>query len=204
MICSGGDASVLRSKLDALDPARFCAVLSFGLAGGLDPALRAGDLILASRVTSDAGTWHSTKTMAGAVSSAIHKITTNLGSLAGVDATVMDVRGKAALRADTGAAAVDMESHITALFATSNSLPWSSLRVVCDAADRPLPPLANQAVKPDGRIDFSAVSRGLARDPLQVLPLIRLGRDAAIAVTALRRARRLLGFGLGLGPAYLG
>lgn len=203
VLCSGGDPSRLKSALDAVDPSRFCAVLSFGLAGGLDPALRAGDIIVASQVTSEARTWHSTERMAGALSSAVHETESNLHSLAGVDAPVLHTDGKAALHAETGAAAVDMESHITARFAASHDLPWSSLRAVCDAADRPLPRIADQALKPDGKIDLGGVLKNLAREPRQVLPLIRTGCDAAIAMAALRRARRLLGFGLGLGPSNL-
>jgi hopanoid-associated phosphorylase len=204
VVCSGGNATQLRSTLDAIDPTRFCAVISFGLAGGLDPALRAGDLIVGSHVTSGGDTWQATPTFAGALTSAFHTVTANLRSLAGVDAPVMDAGGKAALHTATGAAAVDMESHITARFAASRNLPWSSLRVVCDPAHRPLPPLAKQALKTNGRIDFPIVLKSLARDPRQTLPMIRIGRDTAVAVAALRRARRLLGFGLGLSPANLG
>lgn len=203
VICSGGDPSRLRSLLDALDADDFRAVISFGLAGGLDPALRPGDLVIASRVTSGGRTWHATLQVGGALASALNASETKLIDLAGADAILMDPAGKAGVRAATGASAVDMESHVAAQFATGRKLPWASLRVICDPAERALPPLAMQALKPDGRIDFPAVLKNLARDPLQVPALVRTGLDTAIAIAALRRARRVLGPGLGLGPADL-
>jgi adenosylhomocysteine nucleosidase len=204
VLCSGGDPSRLRSLLDALDPDDFHAVISFGLAGGLDPALRPGDFIVASHVTANAETWHAAFTLTGALASAVHANRTTLQSLAGVDAPVMDPAGKAALRASTGASAVDMESHIAARFANEKKLPWGALRVICDPAQRGLPPLALKALKPDGGISMAAVLKSLASNPSQIPALIALGRDTAIAVDALRRARRLLGPGFGLVAADFG
>jgi hypothetical protein len=116
----------------------------------------------------------------------------------------MDVAGKTVLRATTGAAAADMESHIVAGFAHDNKRPWASLRVICDPAQRGLPPLAQQALKPDGGVDYVAVLKSLATDPAQIPALIATGRDTMIAVSALRRARRLLGAGFGLVAADFG
>jgi adenosylhomocysteine nucleosidase len=204
VLCSGGDPRQLQSLLDALDPAGVGAVISFGLAGGLDPALPAGSLIVASQVTSQARIWHASLTLAGALASALQAIGTRLERLAGVDEPVMDPSAKAALRAATGAAAVDMETHIAAGFAEASKLPWAALRVICDPATRGLPPLARQALKPGGGIDYLAVLKCLAADPGQIPALIAVARDTAIAMSALRRARRLLGPRFGLLPANLG
>lgn len=198
VICSGGDSQQLQSLLETLDPSAFRAVISFGLAGGLDPALRPGDLIVASQVTANARTWHATLTLAGALASALHAKGTKLESVAGVEAPVMDPASKAALRAATGAAAVDMETHIAASFADNNKLPWAALRVICDPAERELPTLARQALKPDGSIDYVAVVKSLATDPAQIPALMATARDTATAMFALRRAGRLLGPGFGL------
>lgn len=202
--CSGGDPSRLRAQLDVLEPASFRAVISFGLAGGLDPDLQPGDLLVASHVAADAQTWHATLTLTGALASALPADRTSLQCIAGVDAPVMDIAGKAALRMTTGASAVDMETHIAARFAQDNKLPWGALRAICDPAQRGLPPLARQALKPDGGIDYFAVLKSLATDPAQIPALIATGRDTAIAMSALRRARRLLGPGFGLVAADFG
>lgn len=198
VICSGGDPRRLRPLLQALDPSCLRAVISFGLAGGLDPGLRPGDLVVASQVIFNSKKRHATLTLAGALASALHAKGTTLESLAGAEAPVMDPSSKAALRAATGAAAVDMETHIAARFADDNKLPWAALRVICDPAERGLPPLARQALKPDGGINYLAVLRSLASDPAQLPALMATGRDTAIAMFALRRARRLLGRGFGL------
>jgi hopanoid-associated phosphorylase len=204
VLCGGGDSAQLRSLLGAVDPARFRALISFGLAGGLDPDLRPGDLIVASQVTADGKTWHAALTLTGALASALQASRTALQGLAGVDTPVMEPAGKAALRAATGASAVDMETHIAARFANDNNLPWASLRVICDPAERGLPPLALQALKPNGRIDFTAVLKSLVSAPSQLPALISTGHDTMTAVIALRRARRLLGPGFGLIAADLG
>jgi hopanoid-associated phosphorylase len=204
VLCGGGDSAQLRSLLGAVDPARFRALISFGLAGGLDPDLRPGDLIVASQVTADGKTWHAALTLTGTLASALQASRTALQGLAGVDTPVMEPAGKAALRAATGASAVDMETHIAARFANDNNLPWASLRVICDPAERGLPPLALQALKPNGRIDFTAVLKSLVSAPSQLPALISTGHDTMTAVIALRRARRLLGPGFGLIAADLG
>jgi hypothetical protein len=90
-----------------------------------------------------------------------------------------------------------METHIAAEFAERAGLPWGALRAVCDPASRALPPLATAGLKPDGGIDFAATLKSVARNPLQIPALIRTGLDTAIAVSALRRGRRLLGAGFG-------
>lgn len=204
VVCSGGDPSRLRSQLDALDPASFRAVISFGVAGGLDHGLRPGDLLVASHVTADARTWHATLTLTGALASALPADRTTLQSFAAVDAPVMDTTGKAALRAITGASAVDMETHIAARFAHDNKLPWGALRAICDPAQRGLPPLALQALKPGGGVNVFAVLKSLALDPSQLSALVSIGHDTLMAVAALRRARRLLGPGFGLVAADFG
>jgi adenosylhomocysteine nucleosidase len=203
VVCAGGDPSRLRRLLDDLDPANFRAVISFGLAGGLDPALRPGKLLIADQIMFGKGTWQAPRALADAMQSALIAggVRPLRLSVAGADATVMDRDSKAALRSATGASAVDMESHVVAGYAAGRSLPWVSLRAICDPARRTLPPLATTGLKPDGQIDFAAVLKSVVRDPLQIPALITTALDTARAVNALRRARRVLDFGFGLGGA---
>jgi adenosylhomocysteine nucleosidase len=116
--------------------------------------------------------------------------------LAGVDAPALSLLEKSTLRAATGAAAVDMESHVAAAFAEEHGLPFTAVRVVCDPADRALPAFVARALRPDGEIDLVAVLSAIARRSAKVGGLVRLARDSKMAFEALRHCRSLLGFGL--------
>jgi len=199
-VCSGGSRSILSQWLAGVEPPRG-GVLSFGLAGGLAPDLRSGDLVLASHVFEQSerhdvhNDWH------GAILSASQDtMRVRYGAMTGHDAVVARAADKAALHANSGALAVDMESHIAALYARKHGLPFAIIRVVSDPVTRSLPPLASNALKPDGNIDMSKVLKGVMRNPGQLPALIAAGFDSGRAFASLRRVRSLLGplFGLRL------
>ena len=205
VLCSGSDPDRLRERLSRLDPTGLRAVVSFGIAGGLDPSLDSGDVVVATAVIAESGAW---KVPPAVVSSMVDRvrasgINVTHGPLVGVNEPVLLPSTKASIRRETDAIAVDMESHIGAAYAAANDLPFAAVRVISDPAVRALPPLAKQALKPDGRIDFGAVLSGLARAPSELATLVRAGGDAGRAFAGLRRCRRFLDFGLCFGLADL-
>ena len=117
-------------------------------------------------------------------------------AIAGSRTILADVDAKAALLRRTGAAAVDMESHIAARAARDHGLPFVAVRTISDGAYHTLPPAALVALKPDGRIDFPALVRSLLAQPAQIPGLIRTARKSERAFAALLRCRSLLGPGL--------
>jgi hopanoid-associated phosphorylase len=202
---AGGNPVRLRAALQAKHEA-YGAVVSFGVAGGLDPALAPGAVVIATGVVSADERWQShpavVRLWARLLDERGERFT--LADVAGSDAALLDPADKSALRTATGAVAVDMESHAAATFAAGRGLPFAALRVVCDPAQRGLPPLALEALRPDGGLDLPAIGRSLARRPAQLAALPRLARDAATAFAALSRVRAALGPGLGLGGLGLG
>jgi hopanoid-associated phosphorylase len=205
VLCSGSDPRRLRHQLAALDARGLRAVISFGIAGGLAPALHSGDVVVATAVMADSGTWKVPPSVVAAMTSRVRAsgIPVAQGALVGAEEPVLLPKTKAAMHEATDAIAVDMESHIGAAYAAENNLPFAAVRVISDPAERALPPLAKRALKPDGRVDFAAVIAGLARAPSELATLLRAGGDAGRAFAGLRRCRRLLDFGLCFGLADL-
>ena len=194
VICSSSDPVQLRSLLAGFDATTIRGVISFGVAGGLDPALKSGDVVVATDVTAEGGQWFAADTLSGELIAGVGLGGQRVfrGSIAGVEKVVTGQAGKAVLRAETGAVAVDMESHIAADFAAKAGVPFAALRVVSDPADRALPEIATSAIKPNGDIDIRKVLRGVARNPLVIGALVSTGRDFNRALRSLRGCRSFM------------
>jgi uncharacterized membrane protein YqiK len=120
-----------------------------------------------------------------------------------VEKVVVAQSCKAALRSETGAAAVDMESHIAAAYAAENGVPFAALRVIADPATRTLPALARNAIKPNGEIDLRKVLSGLARNPKSLRALVSTGLDFNRALRSLHGCRDFLVGAVSLVPAEI-
>jgi adenosylhomocysteine nucleosidase len=150
-------------------------LISFGLAGGLDPALRPGALVVASAVLAR-GERHATDPT---LSRLLGGPTPHL--MLGADAVVASAADKRRLREQTGAAAVDLESGAVARVAASHGIPFAVLRAICDPADRVLPPAALVALDPRGGIRAWRLFASIAAHPMQLAALVVLAADAAMA-----------------------
>lgn len=192
------DAALAR-VLDERLARGYAGVISFGVAGGLDPTLPPGTVIVATGVRCGQMSYNTTSYWTAALRRALPQAVSGL--LAGSDTAVTAVADKSALHALHGALAVDMESHIVAHAAHQHSIPFAALRVVIDPADRPVPPLAVAGMAADGSTDVGAIVIGLLKAPHQIGGLLRLGRDASAAKKALANARRAAGTGFAL-PAF--
>ena len=205
VICSSSDPQQLRALLTVVDPSSIRGVISFGVAGGLDPELKSGDVVVATEVMDGDTRW-----LAGLALNeelianvALGRRRVVRGGLAGVEQVIAARAKKAALWSQTGAAAVDMESHIAAAYAAEVGLPFAALRVISDPASRALPALAMAAIKPNGDIDLRKVLRGVARNPLTLRALVSTGIDFNRALRSLRGCRGFLLGGDGLVTADL-
>jgi adenosylhomocysteine nucleosidase len=176
------------------------AVLSFGMAGALDPTLAPGDVIVASTIVSGTRSWQVDARLAQRLADVLGRGAMRVvrADLLGVDAPLLHPRAKEQMRRTTGAAAVDMESHRAAAYAAEHRIPFASLRVICDPAERTVPPLAVEALLPNGRVNIVALIASVLRHPRQVRAMTRVANDARTAFWALHLCRQLLGAGLGV------
>jgi adenosylhomocysteine nucleosidase len=155
------------------------ALVSFGLAGGLDPALRPGTIVIPSRVLSEGETLYADSVLADRFGGRSGH-TLLAGAAIAVDATA-----KRRLHEATGAHAIDLESGAVARIAGAHGLPFVVIRAICDPAERDLPPAALIALSSAGKVKLKAVMRSVLTQPLQLRGLLRLARDAASGRRAL-------------------
>ncbi len=170
----GGMPAGAEAAAEALVAQGVRGLISFGLAGGLDPALRPGDLVIPATVRVDA-TDYPTSDLIGPAT----------GLLLAGTAIIATRTAKQELFRTTEAAAIDLESGAVAQVAQRHNLPFAVLRAICDPAERNLPPAALSALDQQGAIGLWRVVASIATNPGQIPNLIALARDAG-------RARRAL------------
>ncbi|MES2751701.1 MAG: phosphorylase [Pseudomonadota bacterium] len=194
VICSSSNPVQLREMMTSFDPASIRGIVSFGVAGGLNPLLRSGDVVIASEIVTAQQSWSTASALTeNLIALPVKRRAVVPGILAGVEEVVTGQVAKAALRATTGADAVDMESHIAARYAEHHGLPFAAVRVISDPSHRSLPELTMNAIKPNGNVDMWKVMRGIARNPKTIPHLISTGRDFSRALRSLRGCRGALG-----------
>jgi adenosylhomocysteine nucleosidase len=223
-VVSGGEATHLADLIEAAITEGGRGILSFGIAGGLGEDLPSGTCLIGSEVVhagklyraDPAWTAHLAQRLTisrlerlqhRSHRQATHRQRQGGGNtqparpavhrLAGVDRVLSMPCDKRALGAATGAAAVDMESHIVADLAARHGLPFAVLRVIADPVGRAIPRAALLATRPDGTINAGACWRSLVREPGQVPALLWVAVDASRAMLQLARCVRRLGPGLG-------
>lgn len=163
------------------------AVLFTGVAGGVDPALRVGDLVVAERalqhdvdVTAlgyapgqvpghDAVAWTADpdlrdrlRAAADAVAAAAG-LRVRLGTVASGDRFVADPAEVARLRAAFGATCAEMEGAAVAQVCAAWGVPWAIVRSVSDTADH------------DANVDFRAFTEVAAARAVAVVRAVLQG-----------------------------
>lgn len=153
-----------------------CGVILAGLAGGLDPSLRVGDVVADARPPEG---WPGVAD--GAYLAATIHSTHEL---------VATPTEKAALFACEGSAAVDMEGARVAAEAERIGVPFLNLRAISDTAHEALDPAFLSFIDATGRPRLPAIAAALLTRPALVMPVLRLARNTRIATESLGAAVR--------------
>jgi adenosylhomocysteine nucleosidase len=167
--------------------------MSFGFAGGLTPELARGSLVIgtalvcegSSLALAEAHQALSTQFLAAAKAAGLP---VQRGTIVSTPHLVADVAAKAALRAKSGACAVDMETAGVVEAAREASLPWMAVRAIIDSAEDPLPGPCLAVLRDDGQVAMGPLLRTLCRSPHLLRHFLRLAADAATARRHLAQA----------------
>ena len=193
------------------------ALLSVGVSGGLDPALAPGDLIVADSLSvktilggaAEAPQDEVAKSAAAGAGVNMHpqlkervaearpeglaaRLGRSVSPILGVDDIVAGVGDKARLFAQTGAVAVDMESHVVARIAAAHALGFLAVRAIADPAQRAMPQAALKAVAADGSTKVLSTLMECAKRPSDFPKLLQLGKDSEAALATLRQELRAI------------
>jgi adenosylhomocysteine nucleosidase len=162
-------------------------LMTFGMAGGLDPALEAGSVVLPCELISADGTrFVASRSWRERVAAAVRPVrAVTEGNLLTSARAIETAADKSAAFRATGAAAVDMESAAVAEIAANHNLPFIAVRVIVDTAADTLPRAVINASRA-GSVQIGRLLADLVLAPGEIAALVRLALRYRIAVRSLR------------------
>jgi adenosylhomocysteine nucleosidase len=186
LVAVSGMGAVAADAAQSLVGAGATALVSWGMAGALDPGLAAGDVCLPSEVVAADGTSFSTarcwrEPLAASVRA--HR-RVDCGRLLTSPQAISTASAKEAAFWRTGAVAVDMESAMVAQVAALHEIPFIVVRVIVDTATDAVPS-AVLAASRGGQVHLWRLLWGLVLAPADLVPLMRLARRYRVATRSL-------------------
>ena len=158
-------------------------LVSYGVAGGLGPDLRSGDIVVASAIIGQSERSPTDDIWSAWLLSAIPAAV--YGPISGVDVPIPAGASRSELGRRSGALVADMESHVIARLAAASALRFVAVRVVIDAAGRNVPPTALACVSSGGETSRWRLSRLLLGRPSDTIDMMKLWADWWLARKAL-------------------
>jgi adenosylhomocysteine nucleosidase len=182
-----GQLAAARGTLALIAGHRPTWVISAGFAGGLDPRLKKGDILMADALVNTDG-----RRLAIDLKIAPEAVAANkrlhVGACAASETIVRRPADKRELGRRTGALAVDMESWAVGEVCRQAKTRFLSIRVISDAVDDELPPdvetLARQKTTASR---LGAAAGAIFRRPSSVKDMLQLKEDALVLTDRLAR-----------------
>jgi len=167
-----GKLNAERSIKDALENEKPNLVLTCGFAGGLRSGLKLGDVLCSAEKDSEL---ERRLKAAGASPGRFH--------CAKKIAVTSDQ--KRALRNETGADAVEMESGFICTICHERGFPAATVRVILDTAEEDLPLDFNELANKEQEMDYWKLTKALMKSPGKIGALLRLQKISQMAAQRL-------------------
>lgn len=178
----------VKNRLDTLTP-KPKLVVHFGLAGGLDPRLKVGDLVLPDKILCEAGDFVALGEGELKKTAEVLQMAFFSGSLYSSSSVLETPDQKQKIFGKTGALAVDMESFAVAILCRERGIPYVSIRAIFDPFDWNLADLAAaQSIDAGGEVNKKGLAIGVCKNPRLLLSLPKFQRAASFANKVITRA----------------
>ena len=181
-VITGMGAANATRVADALISKAYSFCITSGFAGALKPSVKLREVVASEKVQHHA-TLQTEICDANLLAHASENGATRIATLLTTDHVVNTATEKN--RLSELAEAVDMESFAILDAANKNKVPCAVVRVISDSFDRNMPAELATIVDPQGHVKIAGVVRYVAKHPLTVPALMRLGRDSKNAAEAL-------------------
>ena len=179
--CIGMRGGRLREVLPRYAHQRVAGVIVAGVAGALAPELAIGDLVIDANST-DADR------VAEFMNAMSSQRRVRVGPIHTAKELVGSARAKKQLYKETNAIAVDMENIYTRQLAERRKVPWLGIRAISDTAFENISSKVVHFVDGSGTVRPWDLTLSLARKPMLIPQLIRLGRNTQSATRHLSDA----------------
>jgi len=181
-VITGMGASNATRVADSLISKAYSFCIISGFAGALKSSVKLGNIVASEKVQHHAS--RQTEICdPDLLAHASENGATRIATLLTTDHVVNTATEKN--RLSELAEAVDMESFAILHVANKNKVPCAVVRVISDSFDRDMPAELDTIVDPQGHVKIADVVRYVAKHPLTVPALMRLGRDSKTAAEAL-------------------
>jgi adenosylhomocysteine nucleosidase len=191
VISGGGRPAVTQRKIEMLIAQGVSGLVSLGIAGGLDPRLVRGDLVISGTVV-DADGRHYVGDPDWLRQALVAQPRAFAGHVYASDVIVDTTERKHQLFNSLNVLSADMESHHVARAAERHGLPFIVVRAISDIATEVLPAALGAGVDEDGRTQIAPILLALLTGRLSLPKVIQAGRSASRALQALRAAQPVL------------
>lgn len=165
----------VRQTLGEFSPRR---VFSCGFAGALNPRLRIADVVFASESTN------------ADLAARLQSLDATSAKFFCAETVAITVAEKSALRARTGADAVEMESQIISAVCRERGIECVTLRAISDSAHEDLPLDFNALMTSEHELSAARLAWAILKAPRRIPALIGLGKNSARAAEQLARVLR--------------
>ncbi|MGH8489909.1 MAG: purine phosphorylase [Gammaproteobacteria bacterium] len=170
------------------------ALLSWGTAGALASVLRPGDVIVADTILMSDTPFPVDAAWRARLAARLEQhLRVHTGAILHTADVIPTPYEKRMLFERTGALAVDMESAAVAQVARSAKIPFAVLRAIVDPQMMAIPAAALAAIDELGHPRIARLLFALARNPRDLVGLLRLSACFRAALASLKRAAEIAG-----------